>query len=42
MLKLAAKNEGRSANSEVIKRIEQSLIDGGLIKGRKQRSPEVR
>lgn len=32
LLKLAAKQEGRSVNSEVIKRIERSLKDDGYIK----------
>lgn len=31
MLKQAAKNEGRSLNSEVIKRLEKSLKDEGII-----------
>ncbi|MDT8852963.1 Arc family DNA-binding protein [Pantoea dispersa] len=33
MLKQAAKGEGRSLNSEVIKRIERSLREDGYIKG---------
>lgn len=32
VLKQAAKHEGRSVNSEVIKRIERSLKEDGLIK----------
>lgn len=32
MLKLAARGEGRSLNSEVIKRIEKSLKEDGYIK----------
>lgn len=32
MLKKAAKQEGRSVNSEVIKRIERSLKEDGFIK----------
>lgn len=32
ILKLAAKGEGRSLNSEVIKRIERSLKEDGFIK----------
>ncbi len=34
ILKLAAKEEGRSVNNEVIKRIERSLKDEGLLHGR--------
>lgn len=32
LLKLAAKSEGRSLNSEVIKRLERSLKEDGIIK----------
>lgn len=32
ILKLVAKNEGRSLNNEVIKRIERSLKEDGVIK----------
>lgn len=32
LLKIAAKREGRSVNSEVIKRIEKSLKEDGYIK----------
>ncbi|EIW8572173.1 MULTISPECIES: Arc family DNA-binding protein [Klebsiella] len=32
LLKIAAKREGRSVNSEVIKRIERSLKEDGYIK----------
>ncbi|WP_447841984.1 Arc family DNA-binding protein [Enterobacter cloacae] len=32
MIKKAAKEEGRSVNSEVIKRIERSLKEDGFIK----------
>lgn len=32
LLKQAAKGEGRSVNSEVIKRIERSLKEDGFIK----------
>ncbi|STB14296.1 Arc-like DNA binding domain [Citrobacter freundii] len=32
LLKTAAKQEGRSVNSEVIKRIERSLREDGFIK----------
>ncbi|HCT1737747.1 TPA: Arc family DNA-binding protein [Salmonella enterica subsp. enterica serovar Bredeney] len=32
IIKKAAKEEGRSLNSEVIKRIERSLKEDGLIK----------
>lgn len=32
LLKIAAKKEGRSVNSEVIKRIERSLKEDGYIK----------
>jgi len=31
ILKLAAKHEGRSLNSELIKRLERSLKDDGLL-----------
>lgn len=32
LLKMAAKCEGRSLNSEVIKRLERSLKEDGIIK----------
>lgn len=32
IIKMAAKEEGRSLNSEVIKRIERSLKEDGFIK----------
>lgn len=32
IIKMAAKKEGRSVNSEVIKRIERSLKEDGFIK----------
>ncbi|EMK9143252.1 Arc family DNA-binding protein [Citrobacter freundii complex sp. 2024EL-00238] len=35
LLKAAAKQEGRSVNSEVIKRIEKSLKEDGFIKEQK-------
>ncbi|ECN5158445.1 Arc family DNA-binding protein [Salmonella enterica subsp. enterica serovar Newport] len=41
IIKKAAKEEGRSLNSEVIKRIERSLKEDGFIKAQKQRSPVV-
>jgi predicted DNA-binding protein len=34
LLKLVAKEEGRSVSNEVIKRIERSLMEDGLLTGR--------
>ena len=34
LLKLVAKDEGRSVSSEVIKRIEKSLMEDGLLSAR--------